>query len=155
MLGEEYCERVLMNRIYSQALELLEGNRAAGLEPVLVTGSPDFMVAPLARDCGWRSSPPTGLSLSRDIATGRLREPIMAGEEKARWCAEYADAHGLRLRDCWGYADSYYDLPFLTALGHPVAVNPDRRLEATARNRQWPIVRISRGVRAAARRSGH
>ena len=128
VLGEEYCERVLMNRFYAQALDLLEGNRAAGLKPILVTGSPDFVVAALARRLGVRVFAANRLAFSRNLASGRLREPIMAGEEKARWCEEFAARQGLRLRDCWGYADSYYDMPFLTAVGHPVAVNPDRRL---------------------------
>ncbi len=149
VLGEEYCERVLMQRFYAQALDLLEGNRAAGLKPILVTGSPDFVVAALARRLGVDVFAANRLAFSRNLASGRLREPIMAGEEKARWCEEFANRQGLRLKDCWGYADSYFDLPFLTALGHPVAVNPDRRLEATARDRQWPIIRFA-GVRAAA-----
>jgi alcohol-forming fatty acyl-CoA reductase len=152
VLGEEYCDRVLMHRFYSQALDLLKGNRAAGLEPVLVTGSPDFIVAALARRLGVEIFAANRLSFSRNCANGRLREPIMAGEEKARWCEQFAQRQGLRLRDCWGYADSYYDLPFLTALGHPVAVNPDRRLEATARDRQWPVIRFAKNRAPAASR---
>jgi alcohol-forming fatty acyl-CoA reductase len=144
VLGEEYCDRVLMQRFYSQALDLLEGNRSAGLEPILVTGSPDFVVEALARRLGVEVFAANRLAYSRNLASGRLREPIMAGEEKARWCEQFAERRGLRLEDCWGYADSYYDLPFLTALGHPVAVNPDRRLLATARDRQWPIIRFAR-----------
>ncbi|MBF6568976.1 MAG: HAD-IB family hydrolase [Candidatus Binataceae bacterium] len=143
-LGEEYCERVLIDRIYPQARDLLEGNRAAGLEPILVTGSPDFIVGPLARRLGVTVFAANRMNASRGIVTGRLREPIMASTEKAIWCAEYAAARGIELRDCWGYADSYYDLPFLAPLGHPVAVNPDHRLEVTALNRYWPIVRFTR-----------
>src|SRR5512143_1614752 len=41
VLGEEYCDRVLMGSMYPQALEMVGANRAVGLEPVLVTGSPD------------------------------------------------------------------------------------------------------------------
>ena len=144
VLGEEYCERVLMQHFYSQAVDLLEGNREAGLEPILVTGSPDFVVAALARRIGVATFAANRLAYSRNLASGRLHEPIIAGEEKARWCEEFAARRGLRLRDCWGYADSYYDMPFLTAVGHPVAVNPDRRLLATARDRQWPIVRFAK-----------
>jgi fatty acyl-CoA reductase len=144
VLGEEYCDRVLMSHFYSQAVDLVEGNRAAGLEPVLVSGSPDFVVGALARRIGVQTYAANRLAFSRNLASGRLREPIVAGEEKARWCAEFAGRKGLRLSDCWGYADSYYDLPFLTALGHPVAVNPDRRLLATARDRQWPIIRFAK-----------
>ena len=47
-LGEEYCDRMLVSHLFPHALEMVEANRAAGLEPVLVTGSPDFIVAPLA-----------------------------------------------------------------------------------------------------------
>ena len=48
-LGEEYCERILVAHLFPRAVELIEANREAGIEPVLVTGSPDFIVAPLAR----------------------------------------------------------------------------------------------------------
>jgi hypothetical protein len=29
-------------------------------------------------------------------------------------------------------------------LGHPVAVNPDRKLRAAATNRQWPVIRFEK-----------
>jgi len=141
-LGEEYCERVLMRHLYPRAVELLDANRTAGLSPVLVTGSPDFIAEPLARRLGIATVAANRFVFSRDRATGRLHEPIMAGSEKAAWCAQYAGANGLNLRDCWGYADSIHDLDFLAALGHPVAVNPDRKLEHTAMSRRWPIVRF-------------
>jgi HAD superfamily hydrolase (TIGR01490 family) len=142
-LGEEYCERVLLRHIYLQAMEVLQANRAAGIAPVLVTGSPDFLVAPLADRLDVEHFAANRLIFSRGRATGRMREPIMAGAEKAAWCAIFAAARGVDLAGCWGYADSYYDLPFLTALGHPVAVNPDRRLLAAARNRGWPVIKFS------------
>jgi len=141
-LGEEYCERVLVRHLYPRAVELLNANRAAGLDPILVTGSPDFVADPLARRLGIATVAANRLVFSRERATGRLHEPIMAGAEKAAWCGEYAQANGLDLRDCWGYGDSIHDLDFLAALGHPVAVNPDRRLERTATSRRWPIVRF-------------
>jgi len=144
LLGEEYCDRSLMPRLFPQAVEMIERNREVGLEPVLVSGSPDFVVGPLARRLNIASFAANRLLYFRNLATGRLREPVMAGQEKTAWCADYAAERGIELSACWGYADSHYDLPFLTALGHPVAVNPDRRLEASARSRQWPIVRFSR-----------
>src|SRR5437870_633631 len=47
-LGEEYCERFLLRHLYPHAREMIDDNRAAGLEAILVTGSPDFIVEPLA-----------------------------------------------------------------------------------------------------------
>ena len=37
-------------------------------------------------------------------------------------------------------------LPFLAALGHPVAVNPDRRLRAAALSRQWPVIHFEKAA---------
>ena len=140
IVGEEYCDYVMACRLYPQALELMEQNREVGLEPVLVTGSPDFMVAPLARRLNVSDFAANRLIYRQGVATGVLHEPVMAGSEKAAWCAGYASAKGVDLSACWAYADSYYDLPFLCAVGHPVAVNPDGALEAFARTRHWPVI---------------
>jgi HAD superfamily hydrolase (TIGR01490 family) len=145
-LGEEYCERILVAHLFPRAVELIEANREAGIEPVLVTGSPDFIVAPLARQLGIVEYAANRFVFSRGRATGRLAEPVMAGDEKAVWCAEYAATHDMDLSDCWGYADSHYDTAFLAALGHPVAVNPDRRLRAAALSRQWPVLHFEKAV---------
>jgi len=145
-LGEEYCDRVLMGNMYPRAVEMVAANRDAGLDPVLVTGSPDFIVAPLAQRLGIETYAANRLVFSRGLATGRLHNPVMAGEAKAAWCLEYAGANRISLGASWGYAYSHYDLPFLAALGHPVAVNPDRRLLAVARSRQWPVVRFDKAA---------
>jgi fatty acyl-CoA reductase len=143
-LGEEYCDRVLIANMYPSAIEMIAANRDAGLDPVLVTGSPDFIVEPLARRLGIESFVANRLAFDNGFATGRLCEPVIVGNAKAAWCAEYAAANRISLKDSWGYADSHYDLPFLAALGHPVAVNPNRRLLAVARQRRWPIVRFDK-----------
>src|SRR5260370_28841913 len=143
-LGEEYCERILIRNMYPRAVELIEANRAAGIVPVLVTGSPDFIVAPLARHLEIADFASNRFGYSRGLATGRLATPVMASDEKAVWCAQYATERDINLADCWGYADSHYDTAFLAALGHPVAVNPDRRLRAAASDRQWPVIRFEK-----------
>src|SRR5271156_3156885 len=143
---EEYCDRILVGHLFPRAGELIEANREAGIEPVLVTGSPDFIVAPLARHLGIAEFAANRFVFSRGRATGRLAEPVMAGDDKAVWCAEYAARHEMDLADCWGYADSHYDTAFLAALGHPVAVNPDRRLRAAALSRQWPVLHFEKAA---------
>jgi HAD superfamily hydrolase (TIGR01490 family) len=148
-LGEEYCERILIGHLFPRALELIEANRAAGIEPVLVTGSPDFIVAPLAQHLGIADYAANRFVFSRGRATGRLAEPVMAGDEKAVWCEDYAAAHDIDLADCWSYADSHYDTAFLAKVGHPVAVNPDRRLRAAALSRQWPVIHFETAASSA------
>src|SRR5690606_2743793 len=72
-------------------------------------------------------------------------------EHKAEAMRREAAARGLDLAASYAYSDSVTDLPMLEAVGHPVAVNPDRELRRAAQERGWPIVDFSRPV--AVRRS--
>ncbi len=45
------------------------------------------------------------------------------------------------------YSDSATDEPMLAAVGHPVAVNPDKELLRTARERGWEVRWFVRPVR--------
>ena len=71
---------------------------------------------------------------------------VEAITELARW-------EGLALDQCYAYSDSASDLPMLQAVGHPVAVNPDAKLERHARRNGWPIVIFSRRTKAVVRRT--
>ena len=57
-----------------------------------------------------------------------------------------AEERGYDLAECYAYSDSSTDLPMLEAVGHPVAVNPDSSLRATALGRDWPIRDFARPV---------
>ena len=73
-----------------------------------------------------------------------ISEPAtVAGPEKARLIREHARAHGHDLDECFAYSDSYSDVPMLSVVGHPAAVNPDRRLSLLANAYHWPIIHLS------------
>jgi putative phosphoserine phosphatase/1-acylglycerol-3-phosphate O-acyltransferase len=55
-----------------------------------------------------------------------------------RWAA----AHGIDVAASYAYSDSIYDVPLLSAVRHPTAVNPDPRLAAYARLRRWPVLHL-------------
>jgi hypothetical protein len=60
-----------------------------------------------------------------------------------------AEREGLDLAECWAYSDSSNDLPMLSTVGHPVAVNPDARLKRVARESGWDIRDFRTGRKAA------
>ena len=62
------------------------------------------------------------------------------------------EREGLDLAACTAYSDSHTDLPFLEAVGIPVAVNPDRELRRIARERGWPVLEFSGRAYPHARR---
>ncbi len=66
--------------------------------------------------------------------------PLPYGEGKLSRALEYAAARDTGLGDCWFYSDSLADLPLLEAVGHPVAVNPQRKLRKLALERGWDVV---------------
>ena len=45
-------------------------------------------------------------------------------------------------RESWFYSDSQNDLPLLSHVTHPVAVNADAVLAAHARHKGWPQITI-------------
>jgi phosphoserine phosphatase len=71
--------------------------------------------------------------------TGELSGAPVAGDARARMLASFARRRNLDLSRSYAYADSISDLPMLEAVGNPVAVNPDRRLGAAARERGWRV----------------
>jgi phosphoserine phosphatase len=52
--------------------------------------------------------------------------------------------HHLSLRRSWAYSDSRNDLPLLTLVKHPVAVNPDKILKRHARLANWQILNFGK-----------
>ena len=76
-------------------------------------------------------------------ATGRLLRPVVAGPEKALLIRKHAREHGHDLDHCFAYSDSYSDVPMLSVVGHPAAVNPDRKLSMLANAYNWPIIRLA------------
>jgi hypothetical protein len=54
---------------------------------------------------------------------------------------------GIDLAGSWAYSDSITDEPMLRAVGHPVAVNPDRDLAKAARKNGWETRTFDRPVR--------
>jgi fatty acyl-CoA reductase len=141
-LGQESFAGFTLSRIYPDALACLRMHKQMGHRVVLLSGALDFLLDPLkdlADDVLCAS-----LQEENGSYTGELSGAPVAGEARARMLASYARRRGVDLRRSYAYADSISDLPMLEAVGNPVAVNPDRRLAAAAKSREWKIQRWSK-----------
>lgn len=139
-LADELFDNVIRPSIFPGAYELIDKSRRLGLRQVLVTGALDLTVRPLARHMGIEECVTNRLEYVDGKATGRLVPPIIASATKASWIRTYAEKEGLNLSECYSYTDSMSDLPMLSVVGHPTAVNPDFRLRNTALQHDWPIL---------------
>lgn len=141
-LADEVFDRVLRGAIFPGARDLVQRCRSEGHEVVLVSGTLDFLMDRLAKHLGATGVIGNRLEFQDGYATGRLERPIVAGPEKARLIRAWARDHGHELDECFAYSDSYSDVPMLSVVGHPCAVNPDLRLSKLARTYAWPVVRL-------------
>ncbi|MFI7493549.1 HAD-IB family hydrolase [Kocuria sp. M4R2S49] len=119
------------------ALTRIEEHRAAGHRTVLVTGSIDLLVEPIAH---LFDEVVAGRMDERDgVMTGYLATPPLVDEARAQWLKKYAEQGGYDLTRSYGYGDSHADASWLLLMGHPYTVNPDLPLYRLARKNHWPI----------------
>jgi len=140
--ADELFETVLKPAVFPGAFELIEKSRSLGLRQVCVTGALDFSVEPLMKYLGIETYVANRLEFVNGIATGRLLPPVLAAATKASWIRNYAEQEGINLSESYAYTDSMSDLPMLSIVGHPAAVNPDMRLKQTALHHDWPILNL-------------
>ncbi len=143
ILAEEVFEAKIRPSLYPAALDLVEKSRQAGHEIVLVSGALDFVLGKLADHLGGCTKICNRLEMRKGVATGKMLKPVVAGPEKARLIRQHARERGYNLDDCYGFSDSYSDVPMLSVVGHPAAVNPDPRLALLARAYSWPTFKLS------------
>jgi HAD superfamily hydrolase (TIGR01490 family) len=138
-LSEEIYDEVMADRIWhgtrSLALEHLE----AGQQVWLVTATPIEVARVIARRLGLTGALGTVAETRDGVYTGRLVGNLLHGPAKAEAVRALAEREGLDLARCSAYSDSVNDLPMLTAVGYPHAVNPDSDLRDHAKEHRWPI----------------
>ena len=142
LIGECY-EKVIQPHVYEGAREMVARCRKVGQKVVLVSGALEELMHILAEDIGADEVIANRLEFHERKATGKLLRPVVAGPTKARLVADHAKKNGHDLSECFAYSDSYSDVPMLSVVGQPAAVNPDRRLAILARAYDWPVLELS------------
>jgi HAD superfamily hydrolase (TIGR01490 family) len=140
--ADDLFESVLKPSIYAGSFDLIEKSRSLGLRQVVVTGALDISVKPLMNYLGIEDYVANRLEFVNGVATGRLLPPVLAAATKASWIRAFAEREGISLSESFAYSDSMSDLPMLSIVGHPAAVNPDFRLRQTALQHDWPILNL-------------
>jgi HAD superfamily hydrolase (TIGR01490 family) len=121
-------------------LERLRRHQADGDEVVLVSGSFDAPLRPLADDLGIETLYRTELETEGGLYTGRIARP-MIGDDKKRAVEAYLDRFPSDA-ESWGYGDHSSDLPLLESVRHPVVVGSDPVMLDVAEERGWPVMPI-------------
>jgi HAD superfamily hydrolase (TIGR01490 family) len=142
LLADEVFEKVIRPSMFRTSIDLVQKSRDAGHEIVLVSGSLDVVLDLVAKHLGGATVIGNRLEMKDRVATGKLLAPVIAGPEKARVIRDHARANGHDLDECFAFSDSYSDVPMLSVVGHPAAVNPDKRLLLLAKAYSWPTFNL-------------
>ncbi|HTX63658.1 MAG TPA: HAD-IB family hydrolase [Acidimicrobiales bacterium] len=118
---------------------ILATYRGAGYRLVLTTTSPIDMIAAFAEALDFDEVIATRYEVRDGRYTGRLSGPFVWGIGKLAAVRRWARAAGVDLAQSHACSDSAFDLPLLSAVGHPHAVNPDPTLTSIATLRRWPV----------------
>ena len=142
----QYMEEVIRPAITPAARDLVRRHQDEGDLIAIITATNRFVTEPIAREFGIAHllAPQPEITPEGEI-TGRLEGNPTFGTGKVtrthEWLAEMG--HTLdRFQKSHFYSDSQNDIPLLSIVTHPVATNPNASLEAHARAKGWPLLRL-------------
>ena len=135
--GELVAER-LVDEVQPFGRVLIDRHHDEGRPVVLATTSPYDLVAPLARRLGLEDVIATRYGEHEGCYDGSIAGEFVWGQGKLTAVRAWSAEHGIDVGNSWAYSDSVYDTPLLSAVGHPVAINPDPSMRVMATIRRWP-----------------
>lgn len=151
-LSEEVVDTSMLDRVWPGTRSLVQMHLDAGQQVWLVTATPVMLARVIAARLGLTGALGTVAEEEYGVYTGRLVGDILHGPGKAHAIAKLAEAEGFDLAKCYAYSDSFNDMPMLTMVGNPVAINPDSKLRKYASENGWNI-KDFRTVRKAAKKA--
>ncbi|MGI5450338.1 HAD-IB family hydrolase [Streptomyces sp. CA-243310] len=138
-IGEEIYDEYMAERIWPGTRALAQAHLDAGQKVWLVTAAPVETATIIARRLGLTGALGTVAESVDGVYTGRLVGEPLHGPAKAEAVRALAGAEGLDLDRCAAYSDSHNDIPMLSLVGHPYAINPDTKLRKHARAHDWRL----------------
>ena len=139
ILVDEVYDKHIKLKLWPETVRLAKDHIKQGREVWLVTAAPQELGDVIAHELGLTGAIGTKVERKNGILTGKLVGKPIHGPQKRKAIVALAKDRNLSLKRSYAYSDSQNDLPMLTAVGHPVAVNPDKILTRYAKAADWPI----------------
>jgi HAD superfamily hydrolase (TIGR01490 family) len=149
-IGERLFAQQIAGRLFPESWQLIQAHQRMGHTVVLASSACRFQVEPAARALGIEHVLCTALQVTSDgILTGRAAGPTLWRQGKADAVLSFADKHDVELQLSHAYSNGDEDVPFLSTVGRPAAVNPGKTLHAHAKEQHWPVLRFAARGRPA------
>jgi putative phosphoserine phosphatase/1-acylglycerol-3-phosphate O-acyltransferase len=135
--GQLAAER-LIDEVPGFAKGLIAKHHEEGRKVIMATTSPYDLVKPLADALGIDDVIATRYGEEDGRYNGSIDGLFVWGPGKLAAVKTWAQEHAVDVASSYAYSDSVYDVPLLSAVKFPTAVNPDPRLRLVAMVRRWP-----------------
>ena len=141
-LHKQFMEEKIHPLISSDARMLVDMHRKRGDDMLVITATNAFVTAPIVQAFGIDNLIATEPEIREGRYTGKVSGIPCFREGKVQRLNEWLEARDLNLGNSWFYSDSHNDLPLLEKVTHPIPVDPDTSLAATAEERGWPVLHL-------------
>ena len=142
---EQFMQHKVRGMMTQPAQALVNRHRAAGDVCVIITATNSFVTAPIARAFGVDHLIATEPEQKNGEFTGRISDVPCFREGKITRLESWMTQRGWNwnnFSDSWFYSDSLNDLPLMSKVKNPVAVDPDATLRAHAEKQGWPVISL-------------
>ena len=142
---KEYVERHIRPIMTVKARTLVLEHLAAGDLCAIVTATNSFVTGPICLEFGISNLIATIPAQENGQFTGKPRGTPSFREGKIARVENWLESMGFwwsNFERSWFYSDSLNDLPLLSRVSDPVAVDPDDTLLAHARTHAWPVLNL-------------
>ena len=138
-LAKWFVRSEVCPRLSLKGTSTLCQHQQAGHQVALISGTPEFLIKPLAHFLDVPTILAARLEANEDGYTGRVLSPYPYGEGKRLLLQSFAASHDVDLSCSYAYGDSPGDIQALQSVGHPLVVNPIRGMARIARRHRWPV----------------
>ena len=139
---KQFIDDKIRPLVSQKSLKLVEKHRQQGDILMIITATNAFVTSPIAE----LYDIPHLIATNPEIVDGNYTGKV-AGEPsfqhgKVKRLHRWLDENNETLAGSWFYSDSHNDIPLLNKVDHPVAVDPDDKLNDHAHQNQWPIISL-------------
>lgn len=141
-LHARYMEEKIAPIMQASAFALIEKHKSANDYPLIITATNRFITEPIAKRFGIDTIIATEPEIKNNRYTGKVNGIPCYQQGKVERLNQWLEQTGHSLNGSWFYSDSHNDIPLLSLVDHPVAVDPDEELRKLAEQRQWQIISL-------------
>lgn len=137
---DNYMQEKIAPLILNKAKEKIAEHKLAGHTLLIITATNEFLTQPIADELGIQHLIACGVEMINGEYTGKTVGVPSFAEGKITRLHQWLEETQQSITESWFYSDSRNDIPLLSEVNHPIAVDADEVLTEHAQQQGWEII---------------